>query len=640
MFDLFRSRAKAVRYLLGGLLLLVAISMVVTLIPGYGTGGGSQDQIVAEIGKDVITTRDVSEQMNTAMRARNVPREMASIFLNQLVDQMITERALVYEAQRLGFQVSADDVAKAIRATIPQLFQNGQFVGKDVYAAFLAQQNTTIPEFEANMRKRLLLVRLQNLVAESVVVSPSDIEREYKRRNEKAKLEYIALTPAKFRSEVTVTPDEIKNYYQANKAQFRVPEKRAFDLLVVDEAKVSSRIQIPEAQLRQAYEANKDQFRTPERVHVRHILLKTTDVPKDDIPKIEAKAQELRKQVNNTNFADLAKKDSQDPGSAAKGGDLGWIVRGQTVKAFEDAAFSLKPGDISNVIKTEYGFHILQVLEKEPARLKPFEEVKDQLAAERKKQSVYDTMQKLADEAHDELTKSPQAADQIAQKLDITLIKVPPAGAGDPVPEFGVNPDFQDALSQLQKGGVTPVMQAPGNKLAVAVVTNVVPARDAELSEVEGQIRDRLTTEKLNALFDRKAREAAEQAKNGDLAAVAKSLGLEVKTTQDFSPTGAADGIGVASLVHQAFEEPVGSVFGPVGSSPDQRFICKIVSRTPADMSKLAEQRSSIADALKGERMRERYELFQDSVRSALIKKGKVKVHEDVINRLAATYRS
>lgn len=640
MFDLFRSRAKAVRYLLGGLLMLVAISMVVTLIPGYGTGGGSQDQIVAEIGKDVITTREVTQQMQTAMRNRNVPREMAGIFLNQIVDQMITERALIYEAQRLGFQVSDDDIAKAIRMTIPQLFQNGQFVGKDVYAAFLAQQNTTIPEFEANMRNRIVLVRLQNLVAESVVVSSSDIEREYMRRNQKARLEYIALTPARFRSEITVTPDEIRNYYQANKAQFRVPEKRAFDLLVVDEAKVSGRIQVPEAQLRQAYEANKDQFRTPERVRARHIFLKTTDAPKGDIPKIEARAQELRKQVNNANFAELAKKNSQDPGSAAKGGDLDWIVRGQTAKALEDVAFSLKPGEISNVIKTEYGFHILQVLEKEPARLKPFEEVKDQLAAERKKQSLYDTMQKLADQAHDELAKNPQAAPQIAQKLDITLINVPPAGAGDPVPEFGVNPDFQDALSQLQKGGVTPVMQAPGSKLAVAVVTSVVPARDAELSEVEGQIRDRITTEKLKTLFDAKAREAGEKAKSGDLAALARSLGLELKTTQDFSLTGAADGIGPAGIVHQAFEEPVGSVFGPVASSPDQLFICKILSRTPADMSKLSEQRASIADALKSDRIRERYELFEDSVRSALIRKGKVKVHEDVIKRLAATYRS
>lgn len=642
MFDLFRSRAKAVRYLLGGMLLLVALSMVVTLIPGFNAVGPQQDQVVAEIGKQVVTSRDVQQRIQMATRGRNLPREMMPIFVPQLIDSLITERAMIYEAQRLGFKVTSDDLARGLRTLVPQLFQGGQFVGKDMYAALLAQQNLTIPEFEASVRNDMLVSKLQDLVAQGVVVTPAEIQSEFQRRNEKVKLAYVEITAAKYRSEVNVTPEEVRRQYEAQKAQYRVPEKRAFDLLVVSEDKVAQSITIPEAELRKQYEASKDQFRMPERVHVRHILLKTTDKPKDEIPKIKAKAEDLMRQVKSGgDFAALAKKNSEDPGSATQGGDLGWIVRGQTVPNFESAAFSLKPKEISGIITTEYGFHIIQVLEKEDARVKPFEEVKDQLANERKKQQVYDTMQRLADQSRDQLAKSPMAAQQIAQQLGVTFTHVEKAGAGDPVPEFGVNPDFEATITGLPKAGVTPVMQAPGNKLAVAVVTDVFPARQAELSEVESQIRGELVSQKLALVLVQKATEAAQKAKelNGDLKKLAQSMGLEVKTTQEFGRDGAADGIGPATTVYQAFDQPAGSTFGPV-TVQENRFICKVEGKTPADMSKLPEQRQGLISEIKANKARQRTELFQDSLRTALIRGGKIKIHQQVINRILESYRS
>ncbi len=642
MFDLFRSRAKAVRYLLGGLLMLVALSMVVTLIPGFGTGRGQQDQVVAEIGKQVVTSRDVQQRIQLATRGRSLPREMMPVFVPQLIDSMITEQAMTYEAQRLGFKVTSEDLARGLQSLVPQLFQGGQFVGKDAYAALLAQQNLTIPEFEANVRAEMLVSKLQDMVAQGIIVTAAEIRDEYQRRNEKVKLAYVEISPAKYRPEVNVTPEEVRRYYEAQKAQYRIPEKRSFDLLVVSEDKVAAGITIPEPELRKLYEASKDQFRTPERVHVRHILLKTTDVPKDQVPQIKAKAEGLLKEIKGgADFAALATKNSQDPGSAVKGGDLGWIVRGQTVANFETAAFSLKPNEISGIITTEYGFHIIQVLKKENARVKPFEEVKDQLAQERKKQQVFDTMQRLADQSHDQLVKSPAAAQQIAQQLGATYVRVDKAGTGDPIPEFGVNPDFEATITGLPKGGVTPVMQAAGNKLAVAVVTDVLPARQAELSEVENQIRGDLVSQKLTQLLVQKAGEAAQKAKElkGDLKKLAQSMGLEVKTTQDFGRDGAADGIGPATTVYQAFDQPAGSIVGPV-TVEDKRFICKVESKTPADMSKLSEQRQAMVSEIKTRKARQRTELFQDSLRTALIRDGKIKIHQEVINRILDSYRS
>ena len=241
-------------------------------------------------------------------------------------------------------------------------------------------------------------------------------------------------------------------------------------LLVVDQEKLSQSITVPEADLRRTYERNKDSYRVAERVHVRHILLKTTDVPKDQTSKIQAKAEGLLKQVKaGGDFAALAKKVSEDPSSAPKGGDLSWIVRGQTVKAFEDTAFSLKPNEISGVITTEYGFHILQVLEKQEAHLQPFDEVKGQLAAEMKKQLVFDKMQNLSDQARAALAKEPAAAERIASQLGVQYIKADKVGAGQPLPQIGPSPELQDALSSLRAGEVTPVVQVAPTKLAVAV---------------------------------------------------------------------------------------------------------------------------------------------------------------------------
>lgn len=642
MFDLFRSRAKAVRYVLGGILLLVSLSMVVTLIPGWGSfGGPGQDNVVAEVGKQAITVQDFQQQLQSITQRQQIPQDLMGTLAPQFINQMISERVLLYEAGKLGIEVTPAELARAIQATLPQLFQGGQFVGKEAYAAFLAQNNMSIPEFENGLRDQLIMAKLQNLIAAGVVVTPAEIEKEYKARNEKVKLEYLVLPASKYKAEVTVTPAEIQQRFQANRSQYTIPEKRNIDLLVVSESKVAQQITVPEAELRKAYEANKDQFRTPERVQVRHILLKTTDVPAADIPKIQAKAEDILKQLKGgADFATLAKKYSQDPGSAEKGGDLGWIVRGQTVPAFEAAAFSLPVNQLSGIVKTEYGFHILQVTAKEPAHLKTFDEVKDQIADQLKKQKVVDTVQQLADKAHDLLVKNPEQAAAIAQQLGIDLEKAEKLGPNDPAPEFGTNPDFEDAIAALKKGGVTPVMQAPGNKLAVATVTEVFPARPAELSEVENQIRDSLAASKLNALIQQRSFDALQKAKasNGDLQKVAKEMGLEVKTTQEFTISGAADGIGPASLVSQAFQLPVGGVFGPV-TAGDNHFVCKVASKTPADMSKLAEQRSQLRDEIRSRKARTEFDLFAESVRSALIRDGKVKIHQDVVQRIINGYQ-
>ena len=645
MFNLFRSRDKAVRYLLGALLTLVALSMVTYLIPGSGASMQADDNVVAQVGDYDVTVRAVQQQMQRILQGGKIPAEMAQVYVPQVIDQMINDQAVAYEAKRLGLSVTDNDVAEAIKASpgIQSLFNNGQLVNRQGYEEMLAQQGLTVAEFEENFRKQMLNTQLLNVALNGIVVSPAEVDTAFKKKYEKLQVEYVKFSTDQYRGQVKPTPEDLQTYFKGHRNLFVIPEKRGFDMVLIDPAKLGETIQIPESVLSQNYQANMDKYRTPERVMVRHILLTTQGKPPDQVAKQKAKAEDLLKQLKaGADFAALAKKNSEDVGSAEKGGDLGWIVRGQTVKNFENAAFSLKPKEISDVITTEYGFHILQVMDKQQAHVQTFDEVKAQIATELKRQQVMDKMPQLADDVRAALIKAPQQAEQIAQKFGVTRVHVDKAGNGDPLPQVGAAPELGNALAAAKKGEVTGVVQLPGDRLCVAVVTNVYPAHPAEFSEVETQVRERYIADKAADLARNKLKEAADKFKAGggeDFEKVAKSLNLEVKNPPEFTRDAAIEGVGPGTYLSEYFDKPAGTVTAPM-NIVGQNFIFKILKTMPADMSKLATERDGIVQQLKRQKSAERQDLFYDSIVTTLVRKGKIKRHNDVIQRLVASYRA
>ena len=408
MFDMFRSRDKAVRTTLTVMLGLVALSMVAYLVPG-GPGGGAttNEAVIAEVCDSKITLREVQLQLQSALKNKSFPMQMIQNYIPEFVNQFVAERATACQANDMGIRVSEEEVANAIKSMLPNIFQGG--FNKELYAGFLAQQNLTIPEFETNVRKQMQLVKLRNLVMEGLIVTADEIEGEYKRRNEKIKVEYVAFAADKFKGQVTLTPADVQTYFNANRDRFKTEEKRSFDLLVAAEDKIGATIDVSENTLRQVYASAGDRWRSGERVHVRHILFKTTEKSDADVKAIEAKAAGVLQQIKSgADFAKLATEHSDDPGSKAKGGDLDWVVKGQTVANFEASAFSLKKNEISNLVKTEYGFHILQVLERDEPKVRTFDEVKAELATEMRRQQVQARMEQAAEQARAELAKAPQ----------------------------------------------------------------------------------------------------------------------------------------------------------------------------------------------------------------------------------------
>lgn len=646
MFDLFRSRDKAVRILLGVILVVVSFSMLTYLIPNFNAGSSDpSDMVVAEIGKDRLTLPEVQTMIQQTMRGRQIPASILPNYIPQMVDEMVLQRALAYEAQNLGFQVTDAEMTDAIQQMIPSLFPDGKFLGKEAYAAMLAQQNLSIAQFEEDLRRQMLLGRLRAVALQGIVVSGAEIQREYRRKNDKIKVEWVKLTADKYKSESQPSAEEVQAYFKANAARYQIPEKKDLTVLLADPAKIEQSLNPTDADLLNLYNQNKDAFRTPERLRVQHILLKTTGKPPADEPKIKAKAEDLLKQIRaGANFAELAKKNSEDDSSAKNaknpGELLDWVTRGQTVKEFEDSAFSLKPGQVGDLVKTQYGYHIIKVLAHEDAHLRTFDEAKSDLTAQWKKQRVNDVMQNVSDKAQVELQKDPKHADQVAAQFNLQAMRVSGYQPGQPLPEVGISADFEQSVGGLKEGEASQPVALPENRIALAVVTAVAPARAATLEEEQGAVRETLIQNRSAGALQKHSQDLLDAAKSaGDLAKAAKAAGLEVKTSEEFTRSGSVEGIGSATYLQEAFSRPDGTFLGPI-SIPEGTVVARVIQHIPADMSKLAEQTSSIRDDVKGQIARDRAALFAEGVRDALVKQGKIKVHQPVIKRLISTYGS
>ncbi len=640
MFDLFRSRDKAVRLMLGGLLLVVAVSMLTYLVPNYDTNGPVSQLVIASVGGQDIRADEVQRLVQNAMRGKQLPPDMLPIYVPQIIDDMIVNRAMAYEAQRLGFQATDAQVRFTIQQMAPALFPDGHFIGKDQYAAMLAQQGLSIDQFEADLRQQVLIARLRDIAVEGTVVTPLEIEQAYKEKNEKIKIEYVKIPSDKFKAEVTPSDAEMRSYYQANIANYQSPEKRNLVVLVADQAKIEQSINIPDDDLRKVYNQNPGQYHVPEQSTVRHIVFMTQGKPPADEAKVKAQAEDVMNQIKSgkAKFEDMVTKYSEDPGSKDKGGKYTIQRNGQMVKEFEDAAFTQKPGDIA-MVKTSYGYHIIQVISREPAHQQTFEEVKADLASQAKKAQVANILQRASDQAQAMLTKDPMHPEKVAADLDMQLIRANDVELGKPIPEIGANPDFDQAVAALKVGQVTPAVALSATKVVVAELTSIVPPKPASYDEVKDKVKAAMMQFRLPAKVREKATELVQKAKAGDFDKIAKELGYKVESTDGFIRTDTVAGLGSANYVAQGFASPDGTILGPI-LLPDSTVVAKVVAHIPADMSKLAADRATIRDQIKTQKASDRDTLFRAGLKERLIQEGKIKIHQDAINKLIAGYRT
>lgn len=633
MFDLFRRRDTLVRYVLTFFLVVIAVSMVVTLVPGFGSGGsdsGSSD-ILAEVGDDKITVREVINNIQQVVRQRNVPAQTVPAVVDMIIDGMINGRAMAYHSKQMGLTVSEADLAASIKSSFPQLFPDGKFIGAETYANFLAQNGNTVADFEANMRRDILRIRLKQMAADGVVVGAKEVDEEYRNTNEKIKVEYVALSEETQRKGMTVSDAEIAAEYNKSKGQFMNPQKYSYSLAILDEARTAALVPVKDEDLLRAYNEDKERFRTSENVKVRHILVKD-----------EAKAKEvLAKVKGGGDFTALAKQYSEDPGSKDNGGVYEGVERGRMVPEFDKVSFAQAPGQISDLVKTQFGYHIIQTMEKNPAGLRPFEQVKAQLAQEVNKNLILSRMMSNAEQLRNEMLKNPNGIDTAAQKFNAMVVKQDAVGLTGFFAGIGPHPELNAALGAMKKMEVGKVLSTQSGGVVIPVLRDIIPAAAQTLEEATMTIRDRILNERSRQAVLAKTPQLATLAKpaGADLAKVAKELGADYKKPAEaFARGGFVEGLGAAAVVSELFRAPVGTAIGPLTVDTKQ-VVVRLIEKTEADPTKLAAEREAIVKRIKERKARERTDAFEDSLVEFLMQKGTLKIYEKARQQVNAAFR-
>jgi peptidyl-prolyl cis-trans isomerase D len=387
------------KVVLGSLLTLICAAMAITLIPGglgsnFGLGNPGQG-VVAQVAGEDVTTLEVQREAKQMLK-QQFPRGGAQasmllpFFASRAAENLINQKVVLAEAQRLGLRATDEELQDELQhgRYAGTFFPGGNFVGQEAYEARLQQADLTVLQFEQGVKREILFDKLRNLVAGSASVTDAEVRQEFEKRNTKVKFDYAVLRKDDMLKEIHPSDTELKAFYERNKATYNnsIPEKRKIRYVLLDTAKIQAQTQVTHEDLQAYYAQHRDEFRVPEQVNVRHILIKTplpgTDSKVDPKGAEEArkKAEEVLKQVKaGGNFSELAKKYSEDPGSAKNGGSLGWIGKGRTVPDFEKVAFSLPKGSTSDLVQSSYGFHIIHIDDKQDAHVKPLEEVKEQI---------------------------------------------------------------------------------------------------------------------------------------------------------------------------------------------------------------------------------------------------------------------
>ncbi len=622
-------------------LALVVLAFVIFYIPSFlqdpTTMGASPREIVADVGGYQVTAGQFQQRYQAQLQAyRNAYGETMSDQLlrqlgieRQILQQMIDEQAALAEAERQGIGVSDEELAGQILA-IPAFQENGQFIGEQRYEQVLRSQRPPLTKgvFEDNLRKSMMIDKLRAVLTGWLTASDAEVEREYRRRNEKVKLQTVALTASAFRDKVTVTDADVAAHFESRKADYRIGERRKIKFLVIDTAQVRAKTAVSPADVQRFYDDNRQQYTSPEQIRASHILLKTEGKDEAEVRKqAEAILQQAR---GGADFAELATKHSEDEATQAVAGDLDYFGRGRMVPEFENTAFSMEAGQISDLVKTDYGFHIIKLTDKKTATTRPLDEVRgeitEQLKSQRAEAAVRQQARTLGEQIDD-----PSDLDRVAREAGLAVIESGLFTREEPIPGLGMAPQVGQEAFRLKDGEVAGPLDSARGSVFIAVTGKedpYVPALDA----VKDKVREDLIEARATELSRQRAAQIATTLRTAkDFAAAAKAEGLEAKETELVAREAVLPDIGVSAAVDKvAFELPVNGVSDPIPTD-NGTVIVRVLERDEVTPEELAEAR----DTFRREMLNERRNTFFSAYMNKAKEKMDITINDDVLQRIA-----
>ena len=620
------------RILLGAVVLVLAGGMLLYLVPSMpGTGDAASIDTVAKVGDESVTTDEVRQQLSEIEQRNQVPKQLESLYAQQILKQLIFQKEIEYEAKRLGIHVSDQERADRIRQFLPTAYNGDTFVGMDRYAAEVQGRfQMTVPVFEEQIRQGLLLEKFRKLVTDGISVGPNELQDEFRYKNEKIKLDYVLLKPEDLAAKINPDEAEIKAAYERNKAKYLVPEKRVVRYALADVNQIRQNTQVSDDELKVQYQLDIQQYQVPNRVHVDHILLMTVGKTPAEVEEIRQKAEDVLKQAKKgANFEELAKKYSEDPGTKDKGGDLGWITQGQTVPEFEKAAFTLPKGSISDLVKTQYGFHIIKVLDKETAHTKTFDEVKDSIRAPLMLAKADKQASDIADKLSATIRQSNKMSlDDLAKQFHLTVGETRPVSATEPILELGNSKEVKDAIFGQRTDELSLPIHTDRGYL-ILTVRGVLPAHQGALEEVRDRVVADLKQQKSTEIARQKADDLEKRLKAGEkFDSAARALGLDPKTSDLIARNGSIAGAASGQQLSAAFQMKSGDVGQPLNLGTSW-FVYRVADKQEPNPGDFDKQKKDLTDQVLQTKRNLAFEAFRASLEARLKQEGKLRIMSD-----------
>jgi peptidyl-prolyl cis-trans isomerase D len=640
MAGAFDNQKTGVRILFGVIIGILALSMLLYLVPQGTTTAETSTDVVATIGDQTVTLADVHTQLNEIRQRNQIPTQLEGLYARQILNQLVFQKEIEYEAKRLGITVSDKERVDRIKQYLPSAFNGDTFVGMDTYQREVQQRfQLTVPVFENLVKSGLVEEKFRKLITDGISVSPAEIQEEFRIENEKVKLDYVSIKPEDLVSKITLDTAQIAGYYDQNKSKYQIPEKRVVRYALVDLNQIRQNTPVTDDELKAIYQQNIQQYQVPNRVHAEHILFMTVGKTDAEVAEIKAKAEDVLAQAKKkgADFEELAKKYSEDPGSKTKNGDLGWLVQGQTVPEFEKAAFGMNRGEVSDLVKTQYGFHIIKVLDKETAHTKTFEEVKDSIRAPYLLQKADQIAGAAADKLSADIRQSNKLTlDELASKYHLSVSETRPLAPTEPALELGNSKEVRDEITALRTGELSlPVHTDRG--YVVLQLKEILPAHPGTLDEVREKVLTDLKNQKSEELAKTKADDLVRRVQaNEKFAVAAKTLELDPKTSEEFARNGSIAGVASGKQLGAAFTLKVGQV-GPPVSLGENWVVYQVAAKTEPNPADFDKQKKTITDNLLQQKRGLAFDAFRTALEERLKAEGKLKLMPEKMRGFGGT---
>ncbi|HIN11663.1 MAG TPA: hypothetical protein EYM63_08605, partial [Acidobacteria bacterium] len=571
MLDSMRRHIGWLKWSLGLVILAFAFLYIPDLSNSTPQLTGALTDVVATVGEREITVgefRTVYLRQLRNYQAQSGGEITAEILRSmgldrQILQQMIDEYAALQEAERLGVTVTDKEIRDRI-VSFPAFQQNGQFVGEQAYIQSLRLQSPpmTPAQFEEDIRRSLMLERLQAAVTDWITVTDEDLRREHVRRSETISVSAISFRADDFREGIEATDADVAALFAQNAVDYTVPEKRQLRFVLINVAALKESFTPSDDDVQGYYGYNTDRYTEPVTLRASHILLRTEG---KDLPEVQTQAEAIVAEARGgADFAELARQYSEDDGTKELGGDLGPISPGQMVPEFEGAAYALDQGEISDPVSSMFGVHIIKATEKTGGTTQPLNEVRESIVDLLKQESADARASALAEAMAAEITTAADM-DDAARRRGLEPQVTGFVSPGEPILGLGFSSEVTARAFQLGQGQVAGPIQTPTGPAFVTVVGIQDPSIPP-LEEVEARVRDDVIRKKAFAAAQARAAEVATLLQTADdFTQAAETEELEVSTSDAIARGAAVPGVGLNAAVEAvAFSLSAGQTSDPV----------------------------------------------------------------------------